>query len=70
MKYLHKITQSQLNSILPWNPDSFCLLHFEKLSDNSYLLHYEGHRQLITSKQTDIEIVESEEEKENGHKAN
>lgn len=64
MKYLHKISESQLRSLLPWNSSSFNLLHFEKLSDNSYLIHYEGHRELLTSKQTDIETIESEEEKE------
>lgn len=55
MKYLHKITEAQVNAIMPFDHGLFTLLHFEKLSDQTYLIHYDGPRPLNIAKQNELE---------------
>lgn len=55
MKYLHKISEIQLFSILPYDNELFELLHFEKMSDGTYLIHYSGPRALTLAKGNELE---------------
>ena len=63
MKYLHKLTEQQVNSLLPFDHVTFVLLFFKEMSDGNFWIHYEGPRPLIVAKGNELEeLIEETKE--------
>lgn len=63
MKYLHKLTEAQVNSIFPFDHNLFTLLYFKEMSDGNFWIHYEGPRPLTVAKGNEIvELIEETKE--------
>lgn len=54
-KYIINIGETQLKSLLPIDHNIFKILHFEKLTDGSYLLSYQANREMVIVKRTELE---------------
>lgn len=56
-KYLIMINTAQVKAIMPIDHNLFSVLHFEKLGADNYLLCYQGPRELVITKQNDLEVL-------------
>lgn len=56
-KYIISIGETQLKSLLPIDHNIFKVLHFEKLTDGSYLLSYQSTREMVIVKRTELEAL-------------
>lgn len=56
-KYIINIGEAQLKSIMPIDHNIFRILHFEKLTDGTYLLSYQASREMVIVKRTELEVI-------------
>jgi hypothetical protein len=56
-KYLVLLNTQQVRAIMPVDHNIFKIIHFEKLSQDLYLLCYQGSREMTIVKQNEIEVL-------------